>query len=149
MEEPYIALQVLMMPRDANTNPTIVPDIGPSPLYATIFGGVILSHIDVAGAIAAKREVLRKGGREDLLFVTVAINRVEFKQPVLVGDLVRFQTHLVKIGKTSITIHIEVIAQRNLKELRVTEAEVVYVGLQLVNGERKPAALIPGQDQSL
>lgn len=96
MNEPYIAIQVVMMPRD--TNP-----------YGTIFGGVILSHIDTAGSIAARREILLRGGNA-LAFVTVAVNRVEFKHPVLVGDVVSFQTTLVKIGRTSVTMNIHVVA---------------------------------------
>src|ERR671931_2965671 len=97
--EPYLAIQVVMMPRD--TNPA-----------GTIFGGVILSYIDQAGAIGARREVVRAGGPLPVL-VTVAINRVEFKQPVLVGDVVRFLTRLVRIGRTSVTVHVSVEAERD------------------------------------
>ena len=78
MSEAYLAIQVVMMPRDVNPN-------------GTIFGGVILSYIDQAGAIGARREVVRAGGPPPTL-VTVAMNRVEFKRPVLVGDVVRFWT---------------------------------------------------------
>src|SRR5258708_3190342 len=123
-----IALQIVMMPKDANHIPTVLPGMGPNALYGTIFGGVILSYIDMAGSISAAREVALLGGREGLAFVTVAINRVEFKKPVLVGDLVRFETSCVKIGRTSITMHINVEAERGREKLRVTEAEVVYVG---------------------
>ena len=76
MNDPYLAIQVMMMPRD--TNP-----------HGTIFGGVILSYIDQAGAIGARCEVVRAGGALPAL-VTVAMNRVELKQPVLVGDVVHF-----------------------------------------------------------
>ncbi len=134
MSEPYIAIQVVMMPRD--TNP-----------HGTIFGGVILSHIDMAGAIAARREVSLRGGAENLTFVTVAINRVEFKQPVLVGDVVRFETTCVRIGRTSVTIHINVEAERGKEHLRVTEAEVVYVGVDISDGQRKPTVLLPGLEK--
>ena len=78
MSEPYLAIQVVMMPKD--TNP-----------HGTIFGGVILSYLDQAGAIGAVHEIVKAGGGFPTL-VTVAINRVEFKQPVLVGDVVRFLT---------------------------------------------------------
>jgi acyl-CoA thioesterase YciA len=61
--------------------------------------------------------------------LTVAINRVEFRQPVLVGDVVRFLTQLVRIGRTSITMHVSVEVERSTQVLRVTEAEVVYVGV--------------------
>jgi acyl-CoA thioesterase YciA len=131
MSDGYTAIQIVMMPRD--TNP-----------HGTIFGGVILSYIDMAGAISARREILLRGGTKDLVFVTVAINRVEFKQPVLVGDVVRFETSVAKIGKTSITMHINVEAERGEEKLRVTEAEVVYVGIREENGERKPTVLFPG-----
>src|SRR5438445_11885590 len=96
--EPYLAIRVVMMPRD--TNP-----------MGSIFGGVILSHIDSAGAIGARREVAQAGGVLPFL-VTVAINRVEFKQPVLAGDVVSFKTQLVKMGRTSITMHVAVEAER-------------------------------------
>src|SRR6202047_4306418 len=98
MADSYLAIQVVMMPRD--TNP-----------HGTIFGGVILSYIDQAGAIGARREVYRAGGGLPFL-VTVAVNRVEFHQPVLVGDVVRFLTRLVRIGRTSITMTVTVEAER-------------------------------------
>lgn len=113
--ETYLALQVVMMPKDAN-------------FYGTIFGGVILANIDVAGSIGSRHEIARRGGRR-LAFVTVAVNRVEFKHPVLVGDVVRFETSVVRIGRTSITMHINVIAERDAEMIPVTEAEVVYVGV--------------------
>src|SRR5436305_12720907 len=112
MSEPYLAIQVIMMP--ANINP-----------HGTIFGGVILSYIDQAGAIGARREVIRAGGPPPSL-VTVAMNRVEFHQPVLVGDVVRFLTRLLRFGRTSITVHVNVEAERGEQVLQVTEAEVVY-----------------------
>lgn len=101
------AIRVVMMPRDTNA-------------LGTIFGGVILSHIDLAAAIEAHRY---HPGR----VVTVAMNQVEFKQPVLVGDLVSFFTDTVKIGKTSITAKVEVWAQR-----RFGSQEFVYVTEALV-----------------
>src|SRR5207247_1712656 len=129
MSEPYLAIQVVMMPRD--TNP-----------HGTIFGGVILSYIDQAGAIAGRREVVLAGGPLPVL-VTVAINRVEFREPVLVGDVVRFWAHKVKIGRTSITMHVRVEAERGTEVLQVTEAELVYVGIDLTSPERKPVPLLP------
>ena len=128
MSEPYLAIQVVMMPRD--TNP-----------HGTIFGGVILSYIDQAGAIGARREVIRAGGPAPAV-VTVAINRVEFQQPVLVGDVVRFLTRLVRMGRTSITVHVNVEAERGGRVLQVTEAEVVYVAVDLSTPERKPKPLL-------
>jgi acyl-CoA thioesterase YciA len=143
MSEPYLALQVIMMPRDANPMPTVLPGRGLSPLYATIFGGVILSYLDQAGAVGARREVVRAGGPPPML-VTVAINRVEFKQPVLVGDVVRFLVRPERIGRTSITVHVSVEAERNGQVLRVTEAELVYVGVDPGSPERRPVPLLPG-----
>jgi acyl-CoA thioesterase YciA len=128
MSDPYIAIQVLMMPRDTNR-------------HGTIFGGVLLSYIDLAGAIAAQREAQLRGGNPKASFVTVAINRVEFKKPVLVGDVVRFQTTIVRIGRTSITVHIDVIAERGAETIHVTEAEGVFVGVDLSTPERKPVPL--------
>jgi len=125
--EPYVAIRVVMMPRD--TNP-----------LGSIFGGVILSHIDSAGAIGARREVAKAGGALPFL-VTVAFNRVEFKQPVMVGDVVSFKTKLVKMGRTSITMDIAVEAERGTETLQVTAAEVVYVGID--PNLRKPLPLLP------
>ena len=127
MSEPYLAIQAVMMPRDT------------SPL-GSIFGGVILSYIDQAGAVGARREVHRAGGPLPFV-VTVAVNRVEFKQPVLVGDVVRFLTRLVRLGRTSITMSVRVEADRGTDVLHVTEAEVVYVGVDPKT--RKPVPLLP------
>jgi acyl-CoA thioesterase YciA len=143
MSEPYLSLQVLMMPRDANSLPPLVgPEDAPWSAALTIFGGVILSYIDQAGAIGARREVIRAGGPPPFL-VTVALNRVEFHQPVLVGDVVRFLTRLVCIGRTSITVHVRVEAERGKQTLRVTEAEVVYVGVDPTSPQRRPRPLLP------
>lgn len=125
--EPYVAIRVVMMPRD--TNP-----------LGSIFGGVILSHIDSAGAIGARREVAQAGGKLPFL-VTVAMNRVEFKAPVLVGDVVSFKTRLVRFGQTSITMNVSVDAERGAETLHVTEAEVVYVGID--PRDRAPLPLLP------
>jgi acyl-CoA thioesterase YciA len=131
MSDPYVAVQLVMMPKDANP-------------YGTIFGGVILSNIDVAGSVAARREILRRGGVE-AAFVTVAINRVEFKHPVLVGDTVRFACRVVRVGRTSVTMHIDVIAERGADTIHVTEAEVVYVGVdpRMPPADRRPVPLLP------
>src|ERR1700679_1454833 len=115
MNEGYIAIQLVMMPKDANP-------------FGTIFGGVILANIDVAGSVAARREILLRGGI-DAGYVTVAVNKVEFKKPVLVGDTVRFVCHVKRIGRTSITMHVDVIAERGKEIIHVTEEEVGYVGV--------------------
>jgi acyl-CoA thioesterase YciA len=127
MSEPYLAIQVVMMPRD--TNP-----------LGSIFGGVILSYIDQAAAIGARHEVRKAGGAMPFV-VTVAVNRVEFKQPVLVGDVVRFLTRVVRMGRTSITMSVRVEAERDTEVLHVTEAEVVNVAVD--PGTRKPVPLLP------
>ena len=103
------AIRVLMMPRDTNA-------------LGTIFGGIILSYIDQAGAIAAHSQVAGK-------LVTVAMHEVEFHSPVFVGDLVSFFTEIVRIGNTSITVRVMVEAARRkpAERVEVTEAEVVYV----------------------
>src|SRR5262245_49543473 len=129
MSEPYLAIQVVMMPRDVNP-------------HGSIFGGVLLSYIDQAGAIGAIHEV-GKAGREPPTVVTVAMNKVEFKQAVLVGDLLPCLTTLVRIGRTSITMHVRVEALRAGRTLHVTDAEVVYVGVDLSTPERKPRPLLP------
>ena len=116
MSDQYLAIQVIMMPRD--TNP-----------HGTIFGGLILSYIDQAGAIGGTREVIRAGGKPPFL-VTVAINRVEFKQPVHVGDVVPLfgRGPFAWAGRQS-TMQVNVEVDRGEDVLQVTEAEVVYVGV--------------------
>src|ERR1044071_9757735 len=130
MSESYIAVQIPMMPKDTNR-------------HGTIFGGVLLANIDLAGAIAAQREVQRRGGNPKAAFVTVAINRVEFKKPVLVGDVVRFETRIVRVGRTSITVRIDVHAERGAESVHVTEAEGTLVGVDLSTPDRRPVPLFP------
>ncbi len=115
-EEP--AIRVLMMPRDTNA-------------HGTIFGGVILSYIDQAGAIEARRQGLQ-------FMVTVSMDRVVFHEPVYVGDLVSFWTETLRIGTTSITTKVTVEAIRTgnpNRRVTVTEVQVVYVNL---GQDRKP-----------
>jgi acyl-CoA thioesterase YciA len=138
MPDPYVALQVVMMPKDANP----LPSGSPSAPFLTIFGGVLVSYIDQAGAIGAIRAVIEAGGPPPAV-VTVAINRVEFKRPVLVGDVVRFLTRVVKIGRTSITMQVSVEAFRGQQTLAVTEAELVYVGIDMNSPDRRPRPLLP------
>ena len=90
-----------------------------------IFGGWIMSQVDIAGSVAAVR-VAR--GR----VATVAVNSFQFKQPVLVGDLVSFYAEVVRVGRTSITVNVEVYAQRRPEReevVKVTEATLTYVAL--------------------
>lgn len=110
------AIRVLMMPRDTNA-------------HGTIFGGVILSYLDQAGAIEARRQ-----GSESM--VTVSMDKIVFHEPVYVGDLVSFWTETVRIGTTSITVKVVVEVIRNGdKRVTVTEAHVVYVN---VGKDRRP-----------
>ena len=129
MTHPYTAIQVVMLPRD--TNP-----------HGTIFGGVILSYIDQAGALAARREVSLRGGHRTAIFVTAAIKTVEFKKPVLVGDVVRFETTVTRIGRTSVTVLIAVFAERGGDTIAVTTAEGVFVGLDPATPDRRPVPLL-------
>ncbi len=120
--------RVLMMPRD--TNPA-----------GTIFGGVILSYIDQAGA----EEALFHGARR---VVTVAMKEVVFLEPVFVGDLVSFYTDLVRVGRTSITVRVEVSAARRWdrsEEVHVTGAEITYVN---VDDDNTPCPVGPGKEGS-
>jgi acyl-CoA thioesterase YciA len=106
------AIRITLLPRDTNSQ-------------GTIFGGVILSYIDTAGAIEAHRHTRMER------FVTVAMREVIFHKPVYVGDLVSFYCETVRIGTTSITVRVIVEAERLGKDgrVRVTEAEVVYVAV--------------------
>jgi acyl-CoA thioesterase YciA len=115
------AIRVIMMPCD--TNP-----------MGTIFGGLILSYIDQAGAVEARKHT-------DKTFATVAMHEVKFIAPVFVGDLVSFYTETLKLGTTSITVRVTVEAQRRdaiQTVVRVTHAEVVYVA---VDGPGKPVPI--------
>jgi acyl-CoA thioesterase YciA len=108
MAEPTI--RVILMPRDTNA-------------WGTIFGGVILSHVDLAGAAEARKHGTRR-------FVTAAIREVEFKEPVYVGDLVSFYTETLRIGRTSVTVRVRVEAERVRepgRRVEVTAAEIVFV----------------------
>ena len=120
----YLALKVVMMPRD--TNP-----------YGTVFGGVVLSYIDQAGAVGARHEIASQGFPEQPI-VTVAMNRVEFHEPLFVGDTVSFWTELRHLGNTSITIHVVVETERASKLVMLTEADVTYVAVRLDGKHRRP-----------
>ena len=114
------AIRIILMPKDTNA-------------LGTIFGGIILSHIDLAGAVEAHRHVT---GR----LVTVAMREVVFHAPVFVGDLVSFYTETVRLGRTSITVRVvvEVERARGAGRVKVTQAEVVYVH---VDQHSKPVPL--------
>jgi len=125
-DDRYLALKTVMMPRD--TNP-----------HGTIFGGVLLSHIDLAGA-AGSQHAIRRGGWAAKPVVTVAMNGVEFLQPVFVGDVVSFYTRVVRMGRTSITVHVTVETDRENEVVKLTEAEVTYVAVSLEE-DRRPVPI--------
>jgi len=119
------------LPRDREPTLRVVPMPADANSTGDIFGGWIMSQVDVAGAIPALR--LAKGR-----VATVAVNSFVFKQAVLIGDLVSFDAKVVKVGRTSITVDVEVWAQRLIPEevtVKVTEATLTYVA---VDKERKP-----------
>ena len=104
------AIRVVMMPRD--TNPE-----------GNIFGGVILSFIDQAAFVEARRQACHR-------YVTVMMNRIEFKKPVYMGDTLALYAETTKIGRTSIHIHVDVVAERFAEpgaSVPVTQADVVFV----------------------
>ena len=119
-----LVLRVMPLPADVNGN-------------GDIFGGWLMAQVDLAGAVLPAR-VAR--GR----IATVAVNEFIFKQPVSVGDLVSFYARVTRIGKTSITVHVEVYAERNpanLQVVKVTEANLTYVAIDS-NGRPRP---VPAQ----
>jgi acyl-CoA thioesterase YciA len=123
----YLALKAAMMPRD--TNP-----------QGTIFGGVLLSYIDQAGAVGAYYAI-RHAGWPNQPILTVAMNKVEFHQPVFVGDVVSFWSQVLRVGETSITVQVTVEAEREDQTVKLTQAEVTYVAVELRDGERRPLPL--------
>ena len=112
------AIKVLLLPKDTNA-------------YGTIFGGVILSHIDLASAVAANRVSRRR-------YVTKAMREVEFHAPVFLGDVVNFFTETTRVGRTSITVKVERLSLAGGPTLKVTEAEVVLVA---VDEQGRPTAV--------
>jgi acyl-CoA thioesterase YciA len=113
MSERVPAIKVLLLPKDTNA-------------LGTIFGGVILSHIDLASAVEARKAGPRR-------YVTKAMREVEFHEPVFLGDIVNFFTETLRIGKTSVTVKVTVEAERwgggRGERVKVTEAEVVLVSV--------------------
>jgi len=148
MSERVPAIRVLLLPKDTNA-------------YGTIFGGVILSHIDLASAIEARRVAPHH-------YVTKAMREVEFHEPVHLGDIVSFYTETVRVGRTSVTVRVLVEAERwgEVPELgvgaprpaadglmpvgcgetvKVTEAEVVLVAIDM---QGRPVLVRPGPAQA-
>jgi acyl-CoA thioesterase YciA len=116
-------LRVVPMPADANQ-------------HGDIFGGWVMSQVDIAGGVAAAR---RARGR----VATVAVNSFVFKQPVLIGDRVSFYSEITHVGRTSVTVDVQVYAERNPGDLicvKVTEASLTFVA---TDAERRPRAVPP------
>jgi acyl-CoA thioesterase YciA len=116
-----LVMRVMPMPADANGN-------------GDIFGGWIMAQVDLAGSVLPAR--IAKGR-----IATVAVNQFVFKQPVSMGDLLSFYAHIERIGRTSVTVRVEVYAERNpanLTVVKVTEANLTYVAIDL---EGKPRPL--------
>ena len=116
-------LRMMPMPADANH-------------HGDIFGGWIMAQVDLAGGVLAGRHAR---GR----IATVAVNSFQFKQPVLIGDLLSFYAEIVRVGNTSITVNVEVYAQRNPEDIeivKVTEATLTYVA---TDKDRRPRTVAP------
>ena len=116
-----LVLRVMPMPADVNSN-------------GDIFGGWVMAQVDVAGAVLPYR--IAKGR-----IATVAVNQFIFKQPVSLGDLLSFYAKVTRIGTTSVSVHVDVYAERNpanLHAVKVTEADVTYVA---IDGEGRPRPL--------
>ena len=116
----HLAMRTVPMPADANGN-------------GDIFGGWIMAQVDIAGAVLPAR--IAKGR-----IATVAVNQFVFKQPVSMGDLLSFYVRVERIGRTSVTVNVEVFAERNPADLhvvKVTEANLTYVAID-ANGRPRP-----------
>ena len=135
MSERVPAIKVLLLPKDTNA-------------YGTIFGGVILSNIDLASAVQARTVAPHR-------YVTKAMREVEFHEPVFLGDVVSFFTETVRVGRTSVTVRVSVEAERwnattangmgVAERIKVTEAEVVLVA---VNADGRPMPIHPEPRQA-
>jgi acyl-CoA thioesterase YciA len=119
-----LVMRVMPMPADSNPN-------------GDIFGGWIMAQVDLAGAVLPAR--IAKGR-----VATVAVNQFVFKQPVSIGDLLSFYASVTRIGNTSVTVHVEVYAERDPADLhvvKVTEANLTYVA---IDGNGQPRAIPKG-----
>ena len=132
MSERVPAIKVILLPKDTNA-------------MGTIFGGVILSHIDLASAVEARKVAAHR-------YVTKAMREVEFHEPVFLGDIVSFYTETLRVGRTSVTVRVSVEAERwgtppvrpgmtgHGERVKVTEAEVVLVA---INDRGQPIPIRP------
>ena len=123
--------QITALPTGKSPTLRVVPMPADSNSSGDIFGGWVMSQVDIAGSIPAIR--LARGR-----VATIAVNSFVFRQPVMVGDVVSFYAEIVKVGRTSITVSVEVYAQRNPEKeetVKVTEATLTYVA---VDNQRRP-----------
>ena len=123
-----LALRLVPKPADLNQN-------------GDVFGGWVMAQVDVAGAIPAMR---RARGR----VATVSVNSFLFKQPISVGDIVSFYAKIIRVGATSITVRVEVYAERNHDApitVKVTEAELTYVAIDDMGNKRALPPEMPGK----
>jgi acyl-CoA thioesterase YciA len=117
--------QIVSLPAGKEPTLRVVPMPADSNSSGDIFGGWVMSQVDIAGSIPAIR---RARGR----VATVAVNSFVFRQPVMIGDVVSFYSEIVKVGRTSITVSVEVYAERNpekVETVKVTEATLTYVAV--------------------
>jgi acyl-CoA thioesterase YciA len=137
MSERVPAIKLVLLPKDTNA-------------YGTVFGGVLLSHIDLASAVEARKTAPHR-------YVTRAMREVEFHEPVFLGDVVSFFTETIRVGRTSITVRVSVEAERwgvapggskgvgHGERVKVTEAEVVLVA---VDDRGRPLPIRPDPMQA-
>jgi acyl-CoA thioesterase YciA len=122
-DDAELVMRVMPMPADVNAN-------------GDVFGGWIMAQVDVAGAVLPAR--IAKGR-----IATVAVNQFVFKQPVSIGDVLSFYSHIERIGTTSVTVHVQVWAERNPADprlVKVTEANLTYVAIDAL-GQPRPVAI--------
>ena len=127
--------EVVKLPTDRQPTIRIIPMPADTNANGTIFGGWVMAQVDLAGSVPAAERAM---GR----VVTVAVNSFLFKEPVFVGDLVSFYAKVMKTGRTSITVDVEVYAQRHRfgsEVVKVTEAVLTYVA---IDENHKPRALL-------
>jgi acyl-CoA thioesterase YciA len=126
--------EIVGLPTDRNPTIRIIPMPADTNANGTIFGGWVMAQVDLAGSVPASERAM---GR----VATVAVNSFVFKEPVFVGDLVSFYAKVIKSGRTSVTIDVEVFAQRHRfgsEVVKVTEAQLTYVAIDEMG---KPRAL--------
>ncbi len=127
---------IVTLPKDRVPVLRVIPMPADTNAHGTIFGGWVMAQVDLAGSVAATERAMGK-------VVTVSVNSFQFKEPVFVGDLVSFYAKVIKSGRTSITVDVEVYAQRHRfgsEVVKVTEAQLVFVA---IDDDRKPRLVPP------